>query len=79
MVLFWLWALGSGLTWNGCDVDGSEVTPRVTVSIFRSLERWKSISRGAKDRNIVFDRFGELVGKSGAGSGFQEAGKVLKT
>ena len=75
MVLFWLWALGSGLAWNGCDVDGSEVTPRVTVSIFRGLERWKSIFRGAKDRNIVFDRFGELVGMSGGGSGFQEAGK----
>ena len=75
MVLFGLWALDPGPNWNGCDVDGSEVTPRVTVSIFRGLERWKSISRGAKDRNIVFDRFGELVGKSGVGSGFQEAGK----
>ena len=51
------------------------MTPRVTVLIFRGLERWKSIFRGAKDENIVFDRFGELVGTSGAGSGFQEAGK----
>ena len=75
MVLFWLWAMVSGLTWNGCDLDGSKVTPRVTVSIFSGLERWKSIFRGAKGKDIVFDRFGELVGKSGAGSGFQEAGK----
>ena len=75
MVLFWLWALGSGLTWNGCDVDGSEVTPGDNVSIFRGLERWKSIFRGAKNENIVFNRFGELVGASGAGSGFQEPGK----
>ncbi len=75
MVLFWLWALVSGLTWNGCDVDGSEVTPGDNISIFRGLERWKSIFRGPRNENIDFDRFGELVGTSGAGSGFQEPGK----
>ena len=71
MVLFGLWALGSGLNWNGCDLDGSEVTPGDNISIFKGLERWKSIFRGPRDENIVFDRFGELVGTSGAGSGFQ--------
>ena len=75
MVLFGLWTLGSGLNWNGCDVDGSEVTPGENIEIFMGLERWKSIFRGPSNENIVFDRFGELVGTSGAGSGFQEPGK----
>ena len=75
MVLFGLRALDPGPNWNGCDVDGSEVTPGDNVSIFRGLERWKSIFRGPRNENIVFDRFGELVGTSGAGSGFQGPGK----
>ena len=75
MVLFWLWALGSGPKWTGCDVDGSEVNPGDNVPIFRGLERWKSIFRGPRSENTDFDRFGELVGMSGAGSGFQELGK----
>ena len=51
------------------------MTPGDNVSIFRGLERWKSIFRGPRNENIDFDRFGELVGTSGAGSGFQELGK----
>ena len=34
----------------------------------------KSIFRGPRSENTVFDRFEELVGTSGAGSGFQERG-----
>ena len=75
MVLFGLWALDPGPNWNGCDVDGSEVTPGDNISIFKGLERWKSIFRGPSDENVIFDRFEKLVGTSGACSGFQEPGK----
>ena len=51
------------------------MTPGDNVSIFRGLERWKSIFRGPRNEYIDFDRFGELVGTSGAGSGFQGPGK----
>ena len=53
MVLFGLWALGSGLNWNGCDVDGSEVTPGENIEIFMTGEMEIDFQR-SKERKYRF-------------------------